>query len=117
MNSFKYNRIIIDYRSIKVEITEVKIRKVFRDDRQLRAILSITLDNEMAIHDIKIITTKEGNNLVVMPSRKNSAGEYRDIVHPVTKEFREKMQNVIFPAYEKALEEAENAPEEPEITE
>ena len=68
----------------------------------MKAVASVTLDNEFAIHDIKII---EGENglFIAMPSRKTPEGEYRDIAHPISRESREILQKAIFEAYEKVL--------------
>ena len=71
-------------------------------DGNMKAVASVTLDNEFAIHDIKII---EGENglFIAMPSRKTPEGEYRDIAHPISRESREVLQQAIFEAYEKVL--------------
>ena len=68
----------------------------------MKAVASVTLDNEFAIHDIKVI---EGENglFIAMPSRKTPEGEYRDIAHPISRESREVLQQAIFEAYEKVL--------------
>lgn len=84
-----------------MNITDVRIRKIAKEGN-MKAIVSITFDNEFVIHDIKVI---EGENglFIAMPSRKTSEGEYRDIAHPISQAVREKVQNVILDAYEKAL--------------
>ena len=71
-------------------------------DGNMKAVASITLDNEFAIHDIKII---EGENglFIAMPSRKTPEGQYRDIAHPISHEAREIVQTTILEAYEKVL--------------
>ncbi len=71
-------------------------------DGNMKAVASITLDNEFAIHDIKII---EGENglFIAMPSRKTPEGQYRDIAHPISHEAREIVQTAILEAYEKVL--------------
>ena len=68
----------------------------------MKAVASVTLDNEFAVHDIKVI---EGENglFIAMPSRKTPEGQYRDIAHPISHEARETIQNAILDAYEKAL--------------
>ena len=68
----------------------------------MKAIVSITLDNEFAIHDIKIIEGEKGL-FIAMPSKKSTDGEYRDIAHPINSETREKIQSIILDGYEKAL--------------
>lgn len=84
-----------------MNITDVRIRKIAKDGN-MKAIVSITFDNEFVIHDIKVI---EGENglFIAMPSRKTAEGEYRDIAHPISQAVREKVQNVILDAYERAL--------------
>ena len=69
-----------------MEITDVRVRKVALDGK-MRAIVSITLDNEFVVHDIKVIEGEKGV-FVAMPSRKSATGEYRDIAHPIN--FRDK---------------------------
>lgn len=68
----------------------------------MRAIVSITLDNEFAIHDIKIIEGEKGL-FIAMPSKKSADGEYRDVAHPINADTREKIQSIILEGYEKAL--------------
>ena len=76
-----------------MEITDVKIRNTF-DNQPLRAVMSITLDNCIAVHDVKIIYASD-KYFVVMPSKKNQNGEYKDIVHPINAEFRSKLEEVL----------------------
>ena len=80
-----------------MEITDIKIRKTF-EDKPLRAIMSITLDGCIAVHDVKIIYAKE-KYFVVMPSKKTAEGEYRDIVHPINPEFRRQLEDVLIAEY------------------
>lgn len=86
-----------------MEITDVRIRKV-ADEGKMKAIVSITFDEEFVVHDIKII---EGQNglFIAMPSRKMSEGDFRDIAHPILSETRNKIRDAIFTEYEKALQE------------
>ncbi len=88
-----------------MEITDVRVRRVNREGK-MKAIVSVTIDNEFAVHDIKVI---EGDNgiFIAMPSRKTSDGEFKDIAHPINSDSRNKMQNAIIAGYEKALTEAE----------
>ena len=81
-----------------MNITDTKIRKIFKEGA-LRAIVSVTLDECLAIHDIKVI---QGNSrlFVAMPSRQDENGIYRDIIHPIYPEAREKLENEILTAYE-----------------
>lgn len=87
-----------------MEITDVRVRKVALDGK-MRAIVSITLDNEFVVHDIKVIEGEKGV-FVAMPSRKSAAGEYRDIAHPINSETRDYVQKIILEKYEEALQEA-----------
>ena len=84
-------------------ITDVRIRKIATEGK-MKAIVSVTFDNEFVVHDIKII---EGQNglFIAMPSRKTPDGEFKDIAHPINTDTREKLQNSILEAYAKALEE------------
>jgi stage V sporulation protein G len=86
-----------------VQITDVRIRKITTDGK-MKAIVSVTFDNEFVVHDIKII---EGQNglFIAMPSRKTPDGEFKDIAHPINTDTREKIQGSILDAYEKALNE------------
>ena len=76
-----------------MEITDVRVRKVALDGK-MRAIVSITLDNEFVVHDIKVIEGEKGV-FVAMPSRKSATGEYRDIAHPINSETRDYVQKII----------------------
>ncbi len=82
-------------------ITDVKVRRLL-DDERLKAIVSITLDGEFAVHDIKVIDSG-GRLFVAMPSRKDQEGVYRDIAHPVTSAFREMTERLVLSAYRAAL--------------
>lgn len=88
-----------------MEITDVKVRKLF-DEGPMKAIVSVTFDNQLALHDIKVINARE-KFFIVMPSRKNPDETYRDIVHPINAEFRGRLEDAVIAAYEKALSEAE----------
>ena len=81
-------------------ITDVRIRKIASDGK-MKAIVSVTFDNEFVVHDIKVI---EGQNglFIAMPSRKTPDGEFKDIAHPINTDTREKIQASILEAYEKA---------------
>lgn len=87
-----------------MEITDVRVRKVALDGK-MRAIVSITLDNEFVVHDIKVIEGEKGV-FVAMPSRKSATGEYRDIAHLINSETRDYVQKIILEKYEEALQEA-----------
>ena len=84
-------------------ITDVRIRKIAAEGK-MKAIVSVTFDNEFVVHDIKVI---EGQNglFIAMPSRKTPDGEFKDIAHPINNDTREKIQTSILKAYEEAMEE------------
>ena len=84
-----------------VEVTDVRIRKV-TDEGKMKAIVSVTFDNQFVVHDIKIIDGQNGL-FVAMPSRKMADGEFRDIAHPINSETRSKIQDAIFMEYEKSI--------------
>lgn len=83
-------------------ITDIKIRKIITEGR-LRAIISITLDNMLAVHDIKVVQGDE-RLFVAMPSRKDENGIFRDIVHPISLEARQQIETEILEAYTRHIE-------------
>ena len=89
-----------------MQITDVKIRKVFDDADPMKAIASVTFDGQLAVHDIKVIYAKD-KYFIVMPSRKNPDGTFRDIVHPINSGFRAELEDAVIAAYNAALAEAE----------
>lgn len=86
-----------------MNITDIRIRKI-SDDGKMRAVASITLDDEFVVHDIKIIDGQNGL-FIAMPSKKMSDGAFRDVVHPICSEVRNQIKEQIFQAYEKMLTE------------
>lgn len=88
-----------------MQITDVRVRKIAKEGK-MKAIVSITLDNEFVVHDIKIIEGEKGL-FIAMPSKKATDGEYKDIAHPINSSTRENMQRIILESYEKALAEPE----------
>ena len=88
-----------------MQITDIKVRKLF-DDGPMKAVVSVTFDAQLAVHDIKVIYARE-KFFIVMPSRKNPDETYRDIVHPINAQFRGMLENAVIEAYEAAVEEAE----------
>ena len=88
-----------------MQITEVRVRKITKEGK-MRAIVSITIDDEFVIHDIKVIEGEKGL-FIAMPSKKATDGEYRDIAHPINSVTRENIQRIILESYEKALLEPE----------
>ena len=87
-----------------MQITDVRVRKVAKEGK-LKAVVSITMDEEFVVHVIKVIEGEKGL-FIAMPSKKAVDGEYRDIAHPINSETREKIQSIILENYEKVLEEA-----------
>lgn len=84
-------------------ITDVWVRKVTKEGK-LKAIVSITLDDEFVVHDIKVIEGEKGL-FIAMPSKKATDGEFRDIAHPINSSTREKIQSIILDKYQESLEE------------
>ncbi len=85
-----------------MKITDIRIRLMEKDDSRLKAVASVTIDDCIAIHDIKIVDGTDGY-FVSMPSRKSSRGEYRDIVHPINNEARAELTNAVMEAYKLEL--------------
>lgn len=81
-----------------MEISDIKIRKTMHDGR-LRAVVSITIDNAIAIHDIKLVQGDE-RMFVAMPSRREDSGTFRDIIHPISSNIREEIESRILDAYQ-----------------
>ena len=88
-----------------MQITDVRVRKITKEGK-MKAIVSITLDNEFVVHDIKVIEGEKGM-FIAMPSKKAADGEQREIAHPINSGTRENIQKIILEAYEKALSEPE----------
>ena len=84
-----------------MQITDVRVRKVTKEGK-MKAVVSITLDNEFVVHDIKVIEGEKGL-FIAMPSRRAGDGEYRDIAHPINSETRDRIQKIIIDKYEIAL--------------
>ena len=89
-----------------MQITDVKVRKLF-DDGPMKAIVSVTFDGQLAVHDIKVIYARD-KYFIVMPSRKNPDGTYRDIVHPINAGFRSELEEAVIAEFNAELERAEN---------
>jgi stage V sporulation protein G len=90
----------------KMKITDVRVRKV-SEDGKMKAVVSVTFDDEFVVHDIKII---EGQNglFIAMPSRKMGEGDFRDIAHPLISETRNRIKDAIFAEYEKVMDERDD---------
>ena len=90
-----------------MNITDVRVRKVAKEGK-MKAVVSVTIDDEFVVHDIKVIEGEKGL-FIAMPSRKASDGEYRDIAHPINSATREQIQTIILDKYQEVMaEEAEN---------
>ena len=81
-----------------MQITDVRVRKVEKEGK-MKAVVSITIDEEFVVHDIKVIEGEKGL-FIAMPSRKASDGEYRDIAHPINSDTRSRIQQIILDKYE-----------------
>lgn len=90
-----------------MKITDIKIRKTFTEG-PMKAIASVTFDNQLVVHDIKVINTRD-KYFIVMPSRKNPDDTYRDIVHPINAEFRALLEESVKSAYDTELENISNS--------
>lgn len=86
-----------------MNITDVRVRRVAKEGK-MKAVVSITIDEEFVVHDIKVIEGEKGL-FIAMPSRKATDGEYRDIAHPINSETRERIQGIILEKYEQVLAE------------
>ena len=89
-----------------MNITDVRIRKITNEGK-MKAVVSVTFDEEFVVHDIKIIDGQNGL-FIAMPSRKVGEGDFRDIAHPLKSETRNKIKDAIFAEYEKLLEEQDS---------
>ena len=85
----------------KMNITDVRVRKVAKEGK-MKAVVSITIDDEFVVHDIKVIEGEKGL-FIAMPSRKASDGEYRDIAHPINLQTRDHIQSLILEKYQELL--------------
>ena len=86
-----------------MKITDVRVRKIAKEGK-MKAIVSITIDDEFVVHDIKVIEGDKGL-FIAMASKKATDGEYRDIAHPISQTTRENIQGTILEAYNRVLEE------------
>ena len=89
-----------------MNITDVRVRKISKEGK-MKAVVSVTIDDEFVVHDVKVIEGDKGL-FIAMPSRRSSDGEYRDVAHPINTSTRERLQAVILEAYEKAEESPED---------
>jgi len=94
-----------------MEITDIRVRKINKEGK-MKAVVSVTFDNEFVVHDIKVIEGDKGR-FIAMPSRKTLDGEFRDIAHPINSETRDRIQKTVLEKYEMvALEDESNVEDE-----
>ena len=93
-----------------MNITDVRVRKVTKEGK-MKAVVSITIDEEFVVHDIKVIEGEKGL-FIAMPSRKATDGEYRDIAHPINSTTRERIQKLILEKYEEVMAAEDDVEEE-----
>ena len=98
-----------------MEITDVRVRKVNKDDK-MKAVVSVTFDNEFVVHDIKVIDSDKGL-FIAMPSRKTLDGEFRDIAHPINSSTRDKIQASVLDKYRLAVLAENDVQKEVAVTE
>ena len=94
-----------------MNITDIRVRKIY-DDPRLKALVSITIGGDFAVHDIKVINGPE-RIFVAMPSRKDENGSFRDIVHPISKESRQLLENAVLEAYRQHTSDAPRTVSDP----
>ena len=92
-----------------MQITDIRIRKIAKEGK-MKAVVSITLDDEFVVHDIKVIEGEKGL-FIAMPSKKLGKGEFRDIAHPLSSTTREKIKTAVFAEYNRVKEILESNPE------
>lgn len=85
-----------------MQITDIRVRSVEKEGK-MKAVVSITIDDEFVVHDIKVIQGDKGM-FIAMPSRKAADGEYRDIAHPINTATRERLQQMILEKYQESIE-------------
>lgn len=98
-----------------MEITDIRIRKLMGENK-VRAVVSVTFDDEFVVHDIKVIAGEQGCFLA-MPSRKASEGGYQDCAHPIKTSMRERLQEKVLEVYEKERQRLENEDKQENILE
>ena len=92
-----------------MNITDVRVRKVAKEGK-MKAVVSITIDDEFVVHDIKVIEGEKGL-FIAMPSRKAADGEYRDIAHPINSAKRDRIQTLILDKYQEVMSETDEQEE------
>lgn len=89
-----------------MKITDVRVRRIAKSGK-MKAVVSITIDNEFVVHDIKVIEGEKGL-FIAMPSKKTADGEYRDIAHPINSETRSMLEETILRKYQESLEQEDS---------
>lgn len=92
----------------QMQITNVRLNKTLNTESKMKAVASVTFDNEFVVHGIKIIDSPKGL-FIAMPSREKANGEHKDIAHPINQETRQKIQDAIFKEYEAVQAEPDSA--------
>jgi len=85
-----------------MNITDVRVRPVEKEDSKMKAVASITIDGEFVVHDIKVIESEKGL-FIAMPSKKDGNGDYKDIAHPINTATRNKIQDAVIAKYEEVI--------------
>lgn len=93
-----------------MDISEVRVRRVNQAGK-LKAYVTVTFDNQFVVHNIKVIEGRDGD-FIAMPSRQLANGEFKDVAHPISSEFRDHLQKVVMEAYASNVEEGEPASDE-----
>lgn len=88
-----------------MQVTDLRVRLIQKEGK-MKAVVSMTIDNELVVHDIKVIEGEKGL-FIAMPSRRTSDGEYRDIAHPINSDTRTRIQDMILEKYEQVLKEGQ----------
>ena len=86
-----------------MQVTDVRVRKVAKEGK-LKAVVSITMDDEFVVHDINVIEGEKGL-FIAMPSKKTATGEYRDVAHPINSSTRDRIQDIILDKFREAMQE------------
>lgn len=89
-----------------MNITDVRIRPVEKEDSKMKAVASITIDGEFVVHDIKVVESEKGL-FIAMPSKKDGNGEYKDIAHPINTATRKRIQEKVIAKYEEVIGDTE----------
>jgi stage V sporulation protein G len=89
-----------------MNITDVRVRPVEKEDSKMKAVASITIDGEFVVHDIKVIESEKGL-FIAMPSKKDGNGDFKDVAHPINTATRNRIQDAIIAKYEEVIGDTE----------